>query len=72
MWAIEGEGIPPLVMLSHNDVAHCGTAKKANLGKIKIRPKKAITTLFEQYARIEGVYTKNKEERSCEYAKILW
>ena len=49
-------------MLSHNDVTHCGTAKNPNLGEIKLIKKKAIMTLFEQYAGIEGVYRKIRKK----------
>ena len=58
MWANEGGGIPPLAMLSYNDVANYGTAKNPNLGRMKLIQMKSITALFEQYARIKGLYIK--------------
>ena len=56
-----GGGIPPLEMLSHNDITHCSTAKNPNLGKMKLRQMKSIMTVFEQQARIEGSIYKTRK-----------
>ena len=56
----KGGGVPPLSMLSHNDIVHYSTAKNPSLGKMQLRQMKAIMNLFEQYARIEGGYIKTQ------------
>ena len=66
------EKIPPLVLLSHNDVAHLGTAKCPNSGKVKLRQMRLVMSLIERYARIERCYEADKSKWTIEYTRILW
>ena len=64
--------IPPLALLSPKDVAHLGTTKCPNQGKVKLRQMKAVMMVIEQYARIEGLEKVSKAQWNCEYTKHLW
>ena len=66
------EKIPPLGMLSHQDVAHLGSAKTPNLGKVKLRQMRLVMSLIERYARIENCYEADKVKWTSEYTKIMW
>ena len=64
--------IPPLALLSPKDVAHLGTTKCPNQGKVKLRQMKAVMMVIERYARIEGLEKVGKAGWNCEYTKHLW
>ena len=66
------EKIPPLGMLSHQDVAHLGSAKTPNLGKVKLRQMRLVMSLIERYARIENCYEADKGKWTSEYTRIMW
>ena len=48
------EKIPPIGLLTHHNVAHLGTVKNPNLGKVKLRQKNVVMSLIKQYTRIEN------------------
>ena len=66
------EKVPPLALLSHNDVAHLGTEKCRNSGKVKIRQMRLVMNLIERYARIERCYEADKSKWTTDYARIMW
>ena len=66
------EKIPPYALLSHNNVAHLGSAQTPNLGKTKLRQMRLVMTLIERYARIERCYEEDKNKWTTEYARVIW
>ena len=56
------EHIPPLSLLTHQNVAHLGSAKTPNLGKVKLRQMLLVMSLIEGYARIEQCYQADKKK----------
>ena len=64
--------IPPLVLLTHHDVAHLGSVKTPHLGKVKLRQMRLVMKLVERYARIEQCYDGRREKWTSEYTRVLW
>ena len=66
------EKIPPLGLLTHHNVAHLGSDKNPNLGKVKLRQMRLVMSLIERYARMEHCYEPDKRKWTSEYTRIMW